>query len=80
MAFPSVRPARARMSPAGRAIAHGGARGVSGSGTKLKSGVRHKKIQRTGALPAMSSGCDPDKVHVVSMGRASSPLGFGVLR
>ena len=47
---------------------------------ELKSGVRNEKNQRTGALPAMSSGCDPDKVHVVSMGRASSPLGFGVLR
>eukprot|EP00966_Prymnesium_polylepis_P090507 2096128-Prymnesium_polylepis.1 len=35
MAFPPVRPARARMSPAGRAIAHGGARGVSG-GTALR--------------------------------------------
>ena len=80
MVFPSVRPARVGMSPAGRAIAHGGERGVSGSGTKLKSGVRHTFFRRTGALPAMSSGCDPDKVHVVPMGRASWPLGFGVLR
>eukprot|EP00966_Prymnesium_polylepis_P122080 2822121-Prymnesium_polylepis.2 len=72
MPFPSVRPARARMSPVGRAIAHGGARGVSGSGTKF--------FQRTGALPAISSGCDPDKVHVVPMGHATWPLGSQVLR